>query len=206
VRDGVDEVVLHLLEVLQERDVAQDHRQSHGLAEGRDDLDHARLRDPAVRQRQLGDAGLALHEQLSQRAVVRSPLSVADLDRRHRAIADRRTCLSVEAAVSTDLRSSQDSESRYPSHTCHATMPDATGRGHRRGHSQISPYPLGHWFRDPLRPLVRDVCEFDAIRRGGSFAGTVERLMLEHESQRRHHRRKLSTLLAFQLGAPAPAS
>jgi hypothetical protein len=51
--------------------------------------------------------------------------------------------------------------------------------------------PLGHWFRDPLRPLVRDVCE---------------RLMLEHESQRRHHRRKLSTLLAFQLGAPAPAS
>jgi hypothetical protein len=66
--------------------------------------------------------------------------------------------------------------------------------------------PLGHWFRDPLRPLVRDVCGFDAIRRGGSFAGTVERLMLEHESQRRHHRRKLSTLLAFQLGAPAPAS
>jgi len=62
--------------------------------------------------------------------------------------------------------------------------------------------PIGHWFRDELRPLMRDVCGNDAIRRGGLFRPeTVERLMTEHESQRRDHRKKLYTLLAFQLWA-----
>ncbi len=62
--------------------------------------------------------------------------------------------------------------------------------------------PLGHWFRGALRPLVREMCGVDAIRRGGLFrAETVERLLLEHESQRRDHRKKLYTLLAFQLWA-----
>jgi len=62
--------------------------------------------------------------------------------------------------------------------------------------------PLGHWFRDPLRPLMRDVCGSDAIRRGGLFRPeAVERLMSEHESRRRDHRKKLYTLIAFQLWA-----
>ncbi|TMK25267.1 MAG: asparagine synthase (glutamine-hydrolyzing), partial [Actinobacteria bacterium] len=62
--------------------------------------------------------------------------------------------------------------------------------------------PLGHWFRGALRPLVREVCGADAIRRGGLFRPeAVERLLSEHESQRRDHRKKLYTLLAFQLWA-----
>src|SRR5207245_5711610 len=59
--------------------------------------------------------------------------------------------------------------------------------------------PLGHWFRGALRPLVREVCGADAIRRGGLFRPeAVERLLSEHESQRRDHRTQLYTLLAFQ--------
>jgi asparagine synthase (glutamine-hydrolysing) len=62
--------------------------------------------------------------------------------------------------------------------------------------------PLGHWFRGELRPLVREVCGADAIRRGGLFRPeTVERLLVEHESRQRDHRKKLYTLLAFQLWA-----
>ncbi len=62
--------------------------------------------------------------------------------------------------------------------------------------------PLGHWFRGALRPLVREACGADAIRRGGLFRPeTVERLLSEHESRRRDHRKKLYTLLAFQLWA-----
>ena len=62
--------------------------------------------------------------------------------------------------------------------------------------------PLGHWFRGELRPLLREVCGADAIRRGGLFRPeTVERLLAEHESRRRDHRKKLYTLLAFQLWA-----
>jgi hypothetical protein len=51
-----------------------------GLAEWRDDLDHARLRDAAIRQRQLRDAGLALHEQLTQRTIVDDLEQRASLD------------------------------------------------------------------------------------------------------------------------------
>jgi asparagine synthase (glutamine-hydrolysing) len=62
--------------------------------------------------------------------------------------------------------------------------------------------PIGHWFRDALRPLLRDACGRDAIRRGGLFRPeAVERLLSEHESRRRDHRKKLYTLLAFQLWA-----
>ena len=62
--------------------------------------------------------------------------------------------------------------------------------------------PLGHWFRGALRPLVHEVCGVDAIRRGGLFRPeAVQRLLSEHESQRRDHRKKLYTLLAFQLWA-----
>ncbi|MGH7345767.1 MAG: asparagine synthase-related protein, partial [Candidatus Rokuibacteriota bacterium] len=62
--------------------------------------------------------------------------------------------------------------------------------------------PLGHWLRGPLRPLAREVCGPDAIRRGGLFRPeAVERLFSEHENGRRDHRKKLYTLLAFQLWA-----
>jgi asparagine synthase (glutamine-hydrolysing) len=62
--------------------------------------------------------------------------------------------------------------------------------------------PLGHWFRGALRPLLREVCGADAIRRGGLFRPeTVERLLAEHESRQRDHRKKLYTLLAFQIWA-----
>jgi asparagine synthase (glutamine-hydrolysing) len=62
--------------------------------------------------------------------------------------------------------------------------------------------PLGHWFRGELRPLVREACGPDAVRRGGLFRPeAVERLLGEHETGRRDHRKKLYTLLAFQLWA-----
>jgi asparagine synthase (glutamine-hydrolysing) len=62
--------------------------------------------------------------------------------------------------------------------------------------------PLGRWFRGELRPLIREVFGADAIRRGGLFRPeTVERLLAEHEGRRRDHRKKLYTLLAFQLWA-----
>ena len=62
--------------------------------------------------------------------------------------------------------------------------------------------PLGHWFRGALRPLVREACGPDVIRRGGLFRpDVVERLLAEHEGGRRDHRKKLYTLLAFQLWA-----
>jgi asparagine synthase (glutamine-hydrolysing) len=62
--------------------------------------------------------------------------------------------------------------------------------------------PVGHWFRGALRPLVREVCGVDAIRRGGLFRPeAVQKLLSEHESRQRDHRKKLYTLLAFQLWA-----
>ena len=75
-------------------------------------------------------------------------------------------------------------------------------RQHLDYHNKAQISELGHWFRDPLRPLMRDVCGSDAIRRGGLFRPeAVERLMSEHESRRRAHRKKLYTLIAFQLWA-----
>ncbi|MGH7279275.1 MAG: asparagine synthetase B family protein, partial [Candidatus Rokuibacteriota bacterium] len=62
--------------------------------------------------------------------------------------------------------------------------------------------PLGRWFRTDLEPLLRDVCTPEAIRRGGLFQpAAVERLLAEHRHGRHDHRKKLYTLLAFQLWA-----
>ena len=62
--------------------------------------------------------------------------------------------------------------------------------------------PLGHWFRGELRPLLREACAPDALRRTGLFRPeAVERLLVEHEARRHDHRKKLYTLLAFQLWA-----
>ena len=62
--------------------------------------------------------------------------------------------------------------------------------------------PLGRWFRGELAPLLRDVCSPEAIRREGLFRPeVVERLLREHQEGRRDHRKKLYTLLAWQLWA-----
>jgi len=62
--------------------------------------------------------------------------------------------------------------------------------------------PLGRWFRGALAPLLRDACAPDVVRRAGLFRpDAVERLLAEHADGRRDHRKKLYTLLAFQLWA-----
>ena len=62
--------------------------------------------------------------------------------------------------------------------------------------------PLARWFRGELEPVLREACAPDALRRGGIFRPeAVERLMAEHREGRRDNRKKLYTLLAFQLWA-----
>jgi asparagine synthase (glutamine-hydrolysing) len=62
--------------------------------------------------------------------------------------------------------------------------------------------PLGRWFRGELGTLLYDVCASDAVRRAGLFRPeVVERLLREHREGRRDHRKKLYTLLAWQLWA-----
>jgi asparagine synthase (glutamine-hydrolysing) len=62
--------------------------------------------------------------------------------------------------------------------------------------------PVARWFRGELAPLLRDCCAPDALRRGGLFRpAAVERLITEHAAGRHDHRKKLYTLLAFQLWA-----
>jgi len=49
---------------------------------------------------------------------------------------------------------------------------------------------------------TREACSASVLRRGGLFRPeVVERLFAEHEQGRRDHRKKLYTLLAFQLWA-----
>jgi asparagine synthase (glutamine-hydrolysing) len=62
--------------------------------------------------------------------------------------------------------------------------------------------PLGRWFQGELAPLLEDACSTDAVRRGGLFRPeVVERLLREHREGQRDHRKKLYTLLAWQLWA-----
>jgi asparagine synthase (glutamine-hydrolysing) len=62
--------------------------------------------------------------------------------------------------------------------------------------------PLGRWFRGELAPMLRDACAPDVIRRAGLFRpDAIGRLFAEHAEGRRDHRKKLYTLLAFQLWA-----
>ena len=62
--------------------------------------------------------------------------------------------------------------------------------------------PLGRWFRGELRQVLRDACAPDVIRRDGLFRPEgIERLLVEHDAGRHDHRKKLYTLLAFQLWA-----
>ncbi len=62
--------------------------------------------------------------------------------------------------------------------------------------------PLGRWFRGELRPLLRKACAPNVVRRAGLLRPeAVERLLAEHDAGRRDDRKKLYTLLAFQLWA-----
>jgi asparagine synthase (glutamine-hydrolysing) len=62
--------------------------------------------------------------------------------------------------------------------------------------------PLARWFRRELAPLLADVLAPAALRRHGLFRPeVVERLVREHQNGARDHRKKLYTLLVFQLWA-----
>jgi len=75
-------------------------------------------------------------------------------------------------------------------------LPRETLRRRKKGFG----VPLGRWLRGELAPLVRDVLAPDVIRRAGLFrVAAVERLIAEHAAGRHDHRKKLYTLLAFQL-------
>jgi asparagine synthase (glutamine-hydrolysing) len=75
-------------------------------------------------------------------------------------------------------------------------LPRETLRRRKKGFG----VPMGRWLRGELAPLVRDVLAPDVIRRAGLFrVAAVERLIAEHMAGRHDHRKKLYTLLAFQL-------
>ena len=62
--------------------------------------------------------------------------------------------------------------------------------------------PLSRWFRQELQPVLREFCASDAIRLGGIFRPeAVDRLIAEHRDGSHDHRKKLFTILAFQLWA-----
>jgi asparagine synthase (glutamine-hydrolysing) len=62
--------------------------------------------------------------------------------------------------------------------------------------------PLARWFRGEFGSLLEDVCAPEAIRREGLFRPeVVQRLLREHREGRQDHRKKLYTMLAWQLWA-----
>ena len=62
--------------------------------------------------------------------------------------------------------------------------------------------PLARWFRAELADPLADALNPSALRRDGLFRpDVVERLISEHRLGRHDHRKKLYTLLAFQLWA-----
>src|SRR6185503_2541902 len=62
--------------------------------------------------------------------------------------------------------------------------------------------PLARWFRGELGSLLREACAPEVVRRGGLFRPeVVQRLLREHREGRQDHRKKLYTILAWQLWA-----
>ena len=60
--------------------------------------------------------------------------------------------------------------------------------------------PVAEWIKGELREVVQDELSADRLRRQGIFhAAPVERLLAEHLSGRRDHRKPLWTLFVFQL-------
>jgi len=62
------------------------------------------------------------------------------------------------------------------------------------------PFPVAAWLRGPLRPLLEQLLDPDALREEGIFAPeAVNKLVAAHLSGKRNERKKLWTLLAFRL-------
>jgi asparagine synthase (glutamine-hydrolysing) len=60
--------------------------------------------------------------------------------------------------------------------------------------------PMPTWIAGPLRELFRDVLAPTAVRRAGLVrAGSVERLLAEHEARRADHSFRLYALLVLHL-------
>lgn len=60
--------------------------------------------------------------------------------------------------------------------------------------------PVASWLMDSLRPLAEDMLSKDRLERTGWFrADTVARLLREHHDGRMDHRKRLWTLLVFEL-------
>lgn len=75
-------------------------------------------------------------------------------------------------------------------------IPDAIIDRPKRGFG----VPVGFWLRGPLYDWARDVLGSDKLRRDGVLVpAQVDRLLYEHKAGRADHRKKLWTLLAWQL-------
>jgi asparagine synthase (glutamine-hydrolysing) len=60
--------------------------------------------------------------------------------------------------------------------------------------------PVAAWFKKELRDALQDELSPDRVRRQGIFeSDAVQRLISEHMSGRRDHRKQLWTLFVFQL-------
>ena len=60
--------------------------------------------------------------------------------------------------------------------------------------------PIGRWLRGELKPLSHEILSRSALAEHGFFDhAAVARLVAEHEEGRKDHRKKLWTLLVFQL-------
>jgi len=81
-------------------------------------------------------------------------------------------------------------------HALAGRVPDAILERRKQGFG----VPLAQWFRGPLRPLLEKTLAAERLRRVGLLAPAgVARLIAEHMSGRRDHRKPLWTLLAFEL-------
>ncbi len=69
---------------------------------------------------------------------------------------------------------------------------------HRKKHGFA--LPLGAWFRGPLHAFLRDTLSARSLKSSGVFdVGQIQKLVDEHVSGRRDHRKPLWTVLAFIL-------
>jgi asparagine synthase (glutamine-hydrolysing) len=82
--------------------------------------------------------------------------------------------------------------------TLRSLLPPASSTARRRD----SGVPMGRWLREDLRGLLLDVFRPEALRAEGLFRPeAIARIVDEHQRGRRDHRKKLYTLLAYQLWA-----